>query len=412
MADWEVVSRGAVNIEVEAHLRQALSSGRQLRVKLGIDPSSPDIHLGHTVVLGKLGDFQRVGHQAVLIIGDFTARIGDPSGQSTTRRPLEVEEVEANAATYLEQVFKVLDPDRTEVRRQSEWFGGMSLADVLGLAGRVTLAQIATRDDFRKRIDAGSPVGLHELLYPLMQAYDSVAVRSDVELGGTDQLFNLMFGRDVQREHGQEPQDVITMPLLEGLDGVNKMSKSLGNYVGVSEDPFEMYGKLMSVPDALIPKYMRLASAIEEADIFEFEQSMSAGSNPRDAKSLLAQSVISRFHSAPLAEAARERWELQFHARQVPAEMPEVSTGDLAGSPNAAAVVRELLGHAGLGLISASEARRLIVQGGVRINGLVVHDPGYRYEAEDGDVWQIGKRRFVRVRSTMFARADQAGETT
>jgi len=255
VADWDAVARGAVNIEVEAHLRQALASGRTLRVKLGIDPSSPDIHLGHTVVLGKLGDFQRLGHQAVLIIGDFTARIGDPSGQSATRRPLEVDEVEANAATYLEQVFKVLDPARTEVRRQSEWFGGMTLAEVLRLAGRVTLAQIATRDDFRKRIEAGTPVGLHELMYPLMQAYDSVAVKSDVELGGTDQLFNLMFGRDLQREHGQEPQDVITMPLLEGLDGVNKMSKSLGNYVGVSEDPFEMYGKLMSVPDELIIRW-------------------------------------------------------------------------------------------------------------------------------------------------------------
>ena len=216
MSDWEKAVRGAVNVEVEPHLRQALASGRKLRVKLGIDPSSPDIHLGHTVVLGKLRDFQELGHQAVLIIGDFTARIGDPSGQSATRRPLEEDEVEANAATYLEQVFKVLDESTTEVRRQSEWFGDMDLATVLRLAGKATLAQITTRDDFRKRIEAGNPVGLHELMYPLMQGYDSVAVRSDVELGGTDQLFNLMFARDIQREHGMEPQDVLTMPLLEG----------------------------------------------------------------------------------------------------------------------------------------------------------------------------------------------------
>jgi len=410
VADWDAVARGAVNIEVEAHLRQALASGRTLRVKLGIDPSSPDIHLGHTVVLGKLGDFQRLGHQAVLIIGDFTARIGDPSGQSATRRPLEVDEVEANAATYLEQVFKVLDPARTEVRRQSEWFGGMTLAEVLRLAGRVTLAQIATRDDFRKRIEAGTPVGLHELMYPLMQAYDSVAVKSDVELGGTDQLFNLMFGRDLQREHGQEPQDVITMPLLEGLDGVNKMSKSLGNYVGVSEDPFEMYGKLMSVPDELIIRYMQLASALPVEDISEFERSMSTGSNPRDAKSVLAHSVVSRFHGAQLAEAARERWELQFQARQVPADMPEVSTGVFVGALNAAAVVRDLLGHAGLGPVSLSEARRLIVQGGVRLNGVVINDPGYEYQAEDGHVWQVGKRRFVRLRSTMSAGGEKGSQ--
>ena len=250
-----ILGTGAVDVITEADFRRKLGTGRPLRAKLGIDPTASDIHLGFAVVLRKLRQFQELGHTAVLIIGDFTARIGDPSGQSATRRPLEVDEVEANARTYLEQVFKVLDPDATEVRKQSEWFGEMNLAEVLRLASRATLAQITTRDDFRKRIDSSGVIGIHELMYPLMQGYDSVAVKSDVELGGTDQLFNLLFARDVQRESGMEPQDVLTMPLLEGLDGVQKMSKSLGNYVGVTDAPAEMFGKVMSIPDKALEQW-------------------------------------------------------------------------------------------------------------------------------------------------------------
>lgn len=392
MPDWEKATRGAINVEVAPHLRQMIDSGKTLRVKLGIDPSSPDIHLGHTVVLGKLRDFQELGHQAVLIIGDFTARIGDPSGQSTTRRPLEEDEVEANAATYLEQVFKVLDRERTEVRRQSEWFGGMYLAEVLRLAGKVTLAQITTRDDFRKRIEAGNPVGLHELMYPLMQGYDSVAVGSDVELGGTDQLFNLMFGRDLQREHGQVPQDVVTMPLLEGLDGIQKMSKSLGNYVGVTDPPAEMFGKLMSVPDELITRYMRLAAGMPEDEVAGHERAMIGGANPRDAKVALGRAVVTRFHSGADAATAEEAFASQFKRGQNPDRMAEFPASRFTGGHTVAAA----LADTGLAR-SLSEARRLISQGGVKVDGRPVTDVNYPFDPVPGSVLQVGKRRFARV---------------
>ena len=391
MLEWERISRGAVNIEVEAHLKPAVESGRKLRVKLGIDPSSPDIHLGHTVVLGKLRDFQDLGHTAVLIIGDFTARIGDPSGQSATRRPLEEAEVEANAATYLEQVFKVLDRDATEVRHQSEWFGGMSVADVIRLAGKATLAQITTRDDFRKRLESKDTIGLHELLYPLIQGYDSVAVQSDVELGGTDQLFNLLFARDVQREHGIEPQDVLTMPLLEGLDGVQKMSKSLGNYVGVTDAPAEMYGKLMSLPDELITRYMRLVTDITEEEVVRLEKGIAAGDNPRNAKAELARAVVRRFHDDEAAASAEQAFEGQFQRGEVPTEMEESRLPE--GTRTA---VDALLG---LGMVaSKGEARRLVAQRGVKLNGAIVEEAEAPYQPRDGDIWQVGKRRFVRLR--------------
>jgi tyrosyl-tRNA synthetase len=391
MSDWDRVRRGAVNIEVADHLRAAVESGRKLRVKLGIDPSSPDIHLGHTVVLGKLRDFQELGHTAVLIIGDFTARIGDPSGQSVTRRPLEVEEVEANAATYLEQVFKVLDPDATEVRRQSEWFGEMKLAEVLRLASRATVAQITTRDDFRKRIDSGSVVGVHELMYPLMQGYDSVAVKSDVELGGTDQLFNLLFARDVQRESDMEPQDVLTMPLLEGLDGVQKMSKSLGNYVGVTDAPAEMFGRVMSVPDALIGRYYLLALGSGEDEVAVIENRIAGGENPRDVKAELARAIVSRFHSPADAAAAEEAFTSQFRRGEQPEEIQEVS---LPADPTTVADALSALGLAA----SKGEGRRLVAQRGVKLNGAVVEDAEGVYSPAEGDVWQVGKRRYARVR--------------
>ena len=391
MSDWDKVTRGAVNIEVADHLRSAVESGQKLRVKLGIDPSSPDIHLGHTVVLGKLRDFQELGHTAFLIIGDFTARIGDPSGQSVTRRPLEVEEVEANARTYLEQVFKVLDPNATEVRRQSEWFGGMNLADVLRLASRATLAQITTRDDFRKRIDSNSVIGIHELMYPLMQGYDSVAVKSDVELGGTDQLFNLLFARDVQRESGMEPQDVLTMPLLEGLDGVQKMSKSLANYVGVTDSPAEMFGKVMSVPDGLIGRYFLLGLGSSEDAVAVIENRVAGGENPRDVKAELARAIVSRFHSPDAASAAEEAFTSQFRRGEQPEEIAEVS---LQADATTIADALPALGLAA----SKGEARRLVAQRGVKLNGAVVEDAESAYAPADGDVWQVGKRRYARVK--------------
>ena len=390
MSDWEKVKRGAAHIEVNEHLREAVASGRKLRVKLGIDPSSPDIHLGHTVVLGKLRDFQELGHTAVLIIGDFTARIGDPSGQSATRRPLEVEEVEANAATYLDQVFRVLDPDATEVRRQSEWFDSMTLADVIRVAGKATLAQITARDDFRQRLDSNSPVGLHELLYPLLQGYDSVAVAADVELGGTDQLFNLLFGRDMQRESGMPPQDVLTTPLLEGLDGVQKMSKSLGNYVGVTDPPAEMFGKLMSVPDELIARYFLLVAGSSEAEVAEVERRLVGGENPRDLKAELARAIVARFHTAADAAAAEQAFTAQFQRGERPGEMEERR---LASSPTTVADALVALGLA----TSKGEARRLASQRGVKLNDGVVEDADIEYTPAEGDVWQVGKRRYVRV---------------
>ncbi|HXA42606.1 MAG TPA: tyrosine--tRNA ligase [Candidatus Solibacter sp.] len=390
MSDWEKVVRGAAHIEVEDHLREALASGRKLRVKLGIDPSSPDIHLGHTVVLGKLRDFQELGHTAVLIIGDFTARIGDPSGQNATRRPLEVEEVEANAKTYLDQVFRVLDPDATEVRHQSEWFEGMSVADVIRVAGRATLAQITTRDDFRQRLESNSPIGLHELLYPLLQGYDSVAVAADVELGGTDQLFNLLFARDVQRESGMPPQDVLTTPLLEGLDGVQKMSKSLGNYVGVSDPPAEMFGKLMSVPDQLIARYFLLVVGSSEAEMAEVQRRLDAGENPRDLKAELARTIVTRFHSTEDATAAGAAFTAQFRHGQRP---EQIENRTLDGGTTTVADALVALGLAS----SKGEARRLASQRGVKLNDGPVENADTEYNPSEGDVWQVGKRRYIRV---------------
>ena len=394
MSDWEKAVRGAVNLEVEDHLREALTSGRTLRVKFGIDPSSPDIHLGHTVVLGKLRDFQELGHQAVLIIGDFTARIGDPSGRSQTRKPLTAAEVDANAETYLAQVFKILDRDSTEVRRQSEWFGAMDVAGLIAAAGPVTVAQLLQRDDFKKRMAEGASIGIPEFLYSVLQAYDSVAVESDLELGGTDQLFNLLFARDLQREHGMRPQDVLTMPLLEGLDGVQKMSKSLGNYVGVTDAPAEMFGKLMSVPDELITRYMRLAGGVPEADVLVHERAMAAGSNPRDAKVALGRVVVTRFHSSNDAAAAEEAFTAQFKQGQAPTKMPEFPASDFETPGSVAAA----LAHTGLAK-SLSDARRLISQGGVKVDGRPVTDVNYKFDPVPGSVLQVGKRHFARVQS-------------
>ena len=386
----ELIRRGAVEIhteaELEAKLSRAVTENRPLRVKLGLDPTSPDIHLGHTVVLGKLRQFQDLGHQAVLIIGDYTAMVGDPSGQSKTRPQLTPEQIEANLQTYLEQVRAVLDVARLEIRPNGEWFAKMSFADVLKLAGRSTVARMLERDDFAKRHAAKAPIGVHELLYPLMQAHDSVMVRADVELGGTDQTFNLLGGRDLQRDAGQEPQVTLSMPLLVGLDGANKMSKSLGNYVGLKDPPGEMFGKLMSLPDVLMRDYFTLLTALSEAEI----QKLLAG-HPREAKERLGVEIVTRYHSAQAARAAAAEFRKVFSEKQAPSEMPELRVS--AGKVGVIDLIIQA-GHAA----SKSEARRLVEGGGVSLGGEKVADWKAEVSPADGAVLQTGKRRFARVR--------------
>ena len=340
-----------------------------------MDPTAPDIHAGHLVVLDVLRLFQDEGHTAVLIVGDYTARIGDPSGRSETRPVLSREQVEANAQTYLDQAYRVLDRDRTEVRRNSEWLEGMTAADILHLLGTQTLQSVLQREDFAKRLKEGHPVGAHEILYPFSQAYDSVAVDADLEIGGTDQLFNLLYGRDIMRAYGKTPQDVAVFPLLEGLDGVNKMSKSLGNYIGITEPPEEVYGKVMSIPDELTARYARLLLGRDELP-----------DNPRDAKAEVARGLVQRLHGAEAAGVAEGAWDRLFRHRELPSELSELR-------PTRPNLITALL-EAGFAK-SASEARRLLQQGGVRVDGDKVAED---LELADGNVVSAGKRKFVRVR--------------
>jgi tyrosyl-tRNA synthetase len=373
----------AVEIHVEDHLRARIERGDRLRVKLGLDPTAPDIHIGHLVVLDVLRAFQDHGHTVVLIVGDFTAMIGDPSGRSETRPILTREQVDANAKTYFDQVFLVLDRDRTEVHGNSEWLGELSAADVLRLLGKATLQQVLQREDFAQRMKEGAAVGAHEILYPFNQAYDSVAVRADVEIGGTDQLFNLLFGREIQEAYGQEPQDIAVFPLLEGLDGVQKMSKSLGNYIGVSEAPEQIYGKTMSIPDRLLEKYVRLTSGLPRREMDEM-----LARKPRDAKAALAHRLVLRLHGEDAAARAEADFETKFRKREVPVEVPERTVADLediAGSLVDSGLAR-----------SRGDARRLVEQGGVRVNGEKI---GLDWKLQDGDVLQAGKRNFVRIRA-------------
>ena len=393
----EVLRRGAAEIiseeELLAKLRRAQATGRPLRVKLGLDPTAPDIHLGHTVVLRKLRQFQDLGHQVVLIIGDFTGRIGDPTGKSVTRPQLTEEEVRANARTYAEQFSRILDPARTEITFNNDWLGRLTFADVIHLAARYTVARMLERDDFAQRYREGRPIAIHEFLYPLAQAYDSVAVRADVELGGTDQKFNLLVGREIQREYGQEPQVALLMPLLEGTDGKDKMSKSLGNYIGIAEPPGEMFGKTMSIPDELIVKYMVLATDLDMDEIRRLERGMAAGEiNPRDAKLRLAHALVRMYHGPAAADAAREEFLRVFSRGQLPREMPEVHLP----APRLDAV--RLLRVAGMAA-SNSEARRLIEQGAVRLDGRRLANPQEELTPADGAVLQVGKRRFARLRT-------------
>jgi len=371
----------AVQIHIADHLQARLERGDKLRVKLGLDPTAPDLHVGHLVVLDTLRAFQDAGHTVVLIIGDYTAMIGDPSGRSETRPVLTAEQVSANAETYFEQVDLVLYRKQMEVRHNSEWLAAMSAADILRLLGKATLQQVLQREDFAERIKAGTAIGAHEILYPFNQAYDSVAVKADIEIGGTDQLFNLLFGREIQKAYGQEPQDVAVFPLLEGTDGVQKMSKSLGNYIGISEPPEEIYGKTMSIPDPLTEKYLRLISGLDASEI-----DSTLKLKPRDAKALLARRLVKRLHGEEAAARAEEDFDVKFRKHDIPEDVPDRAVSnleDLAGVLVEVELAR-----------TRGDAKRLIDQGGVRVNGAKA-SPGTRLH--DGDVLQAGKRNFVRI---------------
>ena len=371
-----------------AKLARSEATGVPLRIKLGLDPTAPDIHLGHTVVLNKLRELQDLGHTVIFLIGDFTSMIGDPSGRNTTRPPLTREQIEANASTYYAQASLVLDPARTEIRYNSEWSDPLGARGMIELAARYTVARMMERDDFSKRFKAGTPISVHEFLYPLMQGYDSVALRSDLELGGTDQKFNLLVGRALQTEYGQEPQCIMTMPLLEGLDGVEKMSKSKGNYIAISDSSSDMFAKLMSISDELMWKYFDLLSSRSEAEIVALRAEVAAGRNPRDAKVALAKEITARFHGVAGAEAGAADFALRARGG-IPDDIPEIS---FEGAPVG---IGALLKQAGLAP-SSSEAMRLLDGGGVRIDGTVISDRGLKVPAGTFVV-QVGKRKFARV---------------
>jgi tyrosyl-tRNA synthetase len=365
----EAIKRGCEELLVEEELVRKLQTGRKLKIKLGMDPTAPDLHLGHTVVINKLRHFQDLGHHVQFLIGDFTGMIGDPTGKNQTRPPLTREQILANAATYQKQVFKILDPDKTEIMFNSTWSDKLGAEGMIRLCARYTVARILERDDFAKRYKGGQPIAMHELLYPLMQGYDSVAMKSDVELGGTDQKFNLLVGRELQKDWGQEPQCILTMPLLEGLDGVNKMSKSLGNYVGIDEAPNEIFGKLMSVSDDLMWRYFELLSFRPLAEVKAWKREVEGGRNPRDIKVALAQEIVARFHGQAAATAALEAFEARFRHGEMPEDMPEV---ELA-APEGGLAVAQMLKQAGL-TASTTEAMRMIEQGGVRLDGARLTD--------------------------------------
>src|SRR5688572_21703476 len=389
----QTIRRGAVELIVEEELAKKLASRRKLRVKLGLDPTAPDLHLGHTVVINKLRDFQQLGHQVQFLIGDFTGMIGDPTGKNQTRPPLTREEIERNAKTYQDQVFKILDPRKTQILFNSQWSDKLGAEGIIRLAARYTVARLLERDDFSKRMKANQPIALHELLYPLMQGYDSVAMRADVELGGTDQKFNLLVGRELQKQYGQEPQCILTMPLLEGLDGREKMSKSLGNYVGIAEPPGEIFGKLMSISDELMWRYIELLSFEPLASVRRWKEEVGAGANPRDLKARFAKEIVARFHGAAAAEAAEREFALRFRDREMPEEMPEVAIK----APDDGIPISQLLKQAGL-TPSTSEAQRMIEQGAVKLDGERVTDKGLKIRPGTNVVAQVGKRKFARIR--------------
>jgi len=385
--------RGAHEVLVTAELVKKLQRGKPLRVKAGFDPTAPDLHLGHTVLLNKMRQFQQFGHEVIFLIGDFTGLIGDPSGRNATRPALTPDEVQANARTYQSQVFKILDPERTRVDFNSRWFGSMPASRLIEIAGRHTVARMLERDDFSKRYADGRPIAIHEFLYPLVQGYDSVALQADVELGGTDQKFNLLVGRQLQETYGQEAQVVITVPLLEGLDGVNKMSKSLGNYVGIAEAPEIMFGKLMSISDELMWRYFELLSFRPLADVAQLKLAAAEGRNPRDIKFELGQEIVARFHDAAAAERAQRDFISRVSEKTVPTDLPPRVIQVDAGGMKVANVLKE----AGLAA-STSEAGRKIEEGAVKVDGTRVSDRGLTFTAGADHVFQVGSRRFARLK--------------
>lgn len=385
-----LIKRGAEEVLVEAELIEKLKTGRPLRIKAGFDPTAPDLHLGHTVLINKLRQFQELGHQVVFLIGDFTGMIGDPSGKSATRPPLTREQVLENAETYKTQVFKILDPERTEVAFNSTWMDQLSPADFIRLSSQYTVARMLERDDFSKRYATNQPIAIHEFLYPLVQGYDSVALRADVELGGTDQKFNLLMGRELQRAYGQASQCIVTMPLLEGLDGVKKMSKSLGNYVGIQEAPGVMYNKLVSMPDSLMWRYFELLSFRSMEEIQQFKLDVEAGANPRDIKIKLAEEIVARFHGEEAAATAHRSAGNRMKDGELPEDLPEVELLASEGMP-----VSSVLNKAGL-VKNAAAARDLLAAGSVRVDGQVV-DRSFVFELGKSHVCQAGKKAFARI---------------
>ena len=390
-AAMAIIKRGADELIVDAEMRKKLESGRKLRIKFGLDPTAPDLHLGHTVVLNKMRQFQDLGHTVIYLIGDFTSMIGDPSGRNATRPPLTREQIDANAKTYFAQASLVLDASRTEIRYNSEWCDPLGARGMIQLASRWTVARMLERDDFTKRFEGKTPISVHEFLYPLMQGYDSVALKADVELGGTDQKFNLLVGRELQKQYGQEPQCILTMPLLEGLDGVEKMSKSKNNYVGITDKPSEMFGKLMSISDDMMWRYIELLS-FQPVDVLAgWKKEVAGGSNPRNIKVAFAQEIVERFHSRAVAEAALQDFESRHHGG-IPEDMLEVAIT----SGEAGIGIAHLLKQSGL-TPSTAEAVRMIEQGGVRLDGEKVTDKALTITRGKTVVAQVGKRKFARV---------------
>jgi tyrosyl-tRNA synthetase len=387
-----LIKRGADELLIEAELIERLKAGRPLRIKAGFDPTAPDLHLGHTVLINKMRHFQDLGHHIMFLIGDFTGMIGDPTGKNTTRPPLTREQILANAETYQEQVFKILDPEKTEICFNSSWFDTLGASGMIRLAALHTVARMLERDDFAKRYRGGQPIAIHEFLYPLCQGYDSVAMKADVELGGTDQKFNLLVGRELQKHYGQSPQCVLTMPLLEGLDGVNKMSKSLGNYIGINEPAREIFGKLMSVSDELMWRYFELLSFRAISEVAEFKREIAAGRNPRDVKVILGQEIVERFHGRLAAVDALADFEARFRQGAIPDDLPEVSLDSAGGTLS----IAQILKLAGL-MASTSESLRMIEQGGVKVDGTKIENKTLTFSSGNDFVVQVGKRKFARV---------------
>jgi len=387
------IKRGAEEILLEDELLEKLKEGKPLKIKAGFDPTAPDLHLGHTVLINKLRHFQQLGHEVIFLIGDFTGLIGDPTGKNVTRKPLSKEDVLANAETYKEQVFKILDPEKTRVEFNSTWMEKLGAAGMLKLASRQTVARMMERDDFKKRYNSGQSIAIHEFMYPLVQGWDSVALESDVELGGTDQKFNLLMGRELQKAEGQRPQTVLMMPLLEGLDGVQKMSKSLGNYIGITDSPTEMFGKVMSISDDLMWRYYQLLSFKPLEQVDEYKAQVKNGANPRDIKIELAKELIARFHDEAAAEGAHQEFVNRFQKGAMPDDMPELDIATEGGE----IAIANLLKEAGL-VASTSEAMRMIKQGAAKIDGEKVADNKVVISTGTNAVFQVGKRKFARVR--------------